>query len=263
MGLLDEILRKKKERLNTVKQKASFFEVRKRAEEIEKARNFKGAIKRDYGQSVRLIAEIKKASPSRGGIRADFNPEEIAKIYHERGVDAISVLTEEDFFKGSIDYINIVKELSQCPILRKDFILEEYQVYETRVSGADALLLIGAILSRGQADELLCLSRELELTVLYEVHNHKELDMALLLNCEIIGINNRNLDTLEIDLDTTLKMIRDIPEGKVIVSESGINTRDDIMLLKEAGVHAVLIGTSIMESQDIGSKIDELRMFND
>jgi len=205
-----------------------------------------------------LIAEIKKASPSKGIIREKFDHISIAQIYDKKHVHAVSVLTEEDFFMGSLSFLPEVKKITSKPVLRKDFIVDEYQIYETRVNSADAILLIAAILEKNQADEYLNLARELGLSVLFEVHDYKELEMALLIACDIIGINNRNLKTLQIDLNTTSTLRREIPAGKIIVSESGIKSRMDVQKLQNIGVDALLIGTSFMEAEDIGKKIDEL-----
>ncbi len=259
MSILSEILIKKREKLETIRRENSLPDIRRRAEETEPARDFEGAIKRLPEQAVRLIAEIKKASPSKGMIRQDFDVKRIAGIYEGKKVDAISVLTEEDFFSGSLDSIPIVKGIARCPVLRKDFIVDEYQIYEARIYHADALLLIASILGRSQADEFLHLAQELGIAVLFEVHDFKELDMAMYLDCKIIGINNRDLNTLKIDLNTTLNLMKDIPEDRIIVSESGINTKDEVELMEKAGVHAILVGTSIMESPNMGARIDSLR----
>ncbi|MBF0540625.1 MAG: indole-3-glycerol phosphate synthase TrpC [Nitrospirae bacterium] len=254
MSILSEITKKKKERLITSKSIHPISELKGRINNDE-IRDFKAAL---FDPPLKLIAEIKKASPSKGIIRPDFDPITVAKIYNDKKVDAISVLTEEDFFEGNIDYILMAKEVTKVPILRKDFLFEEYQIYESRAFGADAILLIAAILSKEQAGELLQLSRELGMSVLFEVHNLKELDMAMYLNCEIIGINNRNLKTLEISINTTLEMIKDIPKDKIVVSESGIKSRQDVKTIEQSGANAILVGTQFMSSKDIGSAIDKL-----
>ncbi len=258
MSILREIIERKKERLSSLKRQEPLISMRKRAEEAERERDFAAAVRRGDGDSIRLIAEVKKASPSKGLIRKTFNLKEIAEAYRKKGVNAISVLTEEDYFSGSPDYIGGVKKIASCPVLRKDFIFDEYQVYEAKVIHADALLLIAAALSRSQAEELLSISRETGLDVLFEVHNLKELDTAMYLDCNIIGINNRNLKSLEVNISTTLDMIKDIPPGKIVVSESGMNSCDDVGLVEKAGAHAVLIGTSIMKSDNMEEKIDLL-----
>jgi indole-3-glycerol phosphate synthase len=192
-------------------------------------------------------------------IREDFDLSGIAHIYEEKAVDAISVLTEEDFFQGHIRHLSAVKDVVSRPVLRKDFIIDEYQIYESRVCGADALLLIASLLEPSQAAEYLHLCGELGLAVLFEVHRFDELEKAIRVNADIIGINNRDLDTLSVDLHTTSSLRKEIPPGRIVVSESGIRTRNDVLQLDTNGVDAVLIGTSLMKSRDIGKKLDELR----
>lgn len=257
MGILDEIVAKKKERLRLAKSRAPLSALKPRISDIGKPRDFKAALKRKPDERIKLIAEIKKASPSKGVIRKNFEPLEIAKIY-EKQANAISILTEEDFFQGNIEFIPKVKKVTTIPLLRKDFIFDEYQIYESRANEADAILLIAAILDKNQAEEYLHLARELGLSVLFEVHDLKELEIALSVNADIIGINNRDLKTLKVDLNTTYIIKKEIPSDKIVVSESGIKTRDDILRLEAAGIDAVLIGTSFMEAKDIGKKIDEL-----
>jgi indole-3-glycerol phosphate synthase len=257
MSILDKIVERKKERLSAAKRAASLSELKSRIAEIEKPRDFANAIARGEGP-IRLTAEIKKASPSKGLIRPDFDHKAIASLYEEKNVDAISVLTEGDFFQGSLSYLADVKELTSRPVLRKDFVFDEYQIYEARTYGADAILLIAAILSRGQADEFIHLSKELDMSVLFEVHDHSETETALRLNTPIIGINNRNLKTMTIDLATSLALKREIPAGRIVVSESGISSREDLLHIEAAGIDAVLVGSCLMESHDIGAKLDEL-----
>ena len=254
--MLDRIIEKKRERLVNVKSSVSMKELRRRLEDADPPGDFRGAIRRDGG-GIKLIAELKKASPSKGLIREDFNPAEIARIY-DGHADAISVLTEEDFFQGDLKYIEEVKGVTERPVLRKDFIFDEYQIYESRAAGADAILLIETALERTQAGEYLHIARELGIAVLFEVHDMMELERALRVEADIIGINNRNLKTLSIDMNTTIELIREMPEGKTVVSESGIETREDVARLQESGVDAVLVGTSIMKSKDIEKKIKEL-----
>lgn len=258
MSILDGIVEKKRERLKHVRSKKPLSEIRAIISGLDSPRDFKGAIKRDKG--IKLIAEIKKASPSKGIIRAEFDPAKIASLYEDKGVDAVSVITEEDFFLGSIDYINIVKEKVSRPVLRKDFIFDEYQVYESRAYGADAILLIGAILDRVQAEEYLHMARELGLSVLFEIHSYDDLEKALRINADIIGINNRDLRTLQVDINRTFLLKKEIPSDKVTVSESGIKNRDDVLRLNIVGIDAILVGTSLMESEDIGKRIEELRI---
>lgn len=257
MSILDKIVEKKRERLDFLKTKIPLEEIRSRASDAEKPRNFRNAVKRESG-SVRLIAEIKKASPSRNVIRQDFDPVAIASIYEKKAVDAISVLTEEDNFQGKIKHLLEIKEVTNRPLLRKDFILDEYQLYESKAYGADAILLIASILSRNQAADYFHLARDLGLSTLFEVHDFRELEMAFRIDSDIIGINNRDLMTLRVDLETTLKLKREIFSDKIIVSESGIKTRDDVLKLDKAGIDAILVGTVFMEADDIERKIDAL-----
>jgi indole-3-glycerol phosphate synthase len=258
VGILDRIVAAKKESLDSVKTKTSLRDLKRGIGYIEKPRDFTAALKRKAGENIRLIAEIKRASPSKGVIREAFDHISVGRIYEEKAVDAVSVLTEEDFFQGSIAFISDVRKVLSRPVLRKDFIFDEYQIYEARANEADAVLLIAAILGKNQATEYLHLSAELGMSVLFEVHDFKELETALLVDCPIIGINNRNLKTLLIDIQTTFDLTKEIPPAKIVVSESGIRTRTDVQLLEDAGVDAMLIGTSIMEAEDIGKKIDEL-----
>ena len=258
MSVLHKIVEKKKERLDSAKGRVSLPELKSRIKDIEKPRDFRKAIKRQDGH-IKLIAEIKKASPSNGVIRDDFDCANIAKIYEEKAVDAISVLTEENFFQGSLEYIPLVNRMVKSPVLRKDFIFDEYQIYESRACKADAILLIASLLEKSQAEEYLHICRELGIAALFEVHNHAELEKALHADADIIGINNRNLKTLNVDLNTTFLLKRVVPFDKIVVSESGIGTREDVLRLEESGIDAMLIGTSFMKSRDIGRKIDELR----
>jgi len=258
MGILCEIIERKKKRLEDAKARVPLRNLRTKIGNIEQPRDFRSAIKRSPEGKIKLIAEIKSASPSKGTIRKDFDHVSIARIYEEKSVNAVSILTEEDFFQGKLTFLSEAKQVLTKPILRKDFIFDEYQIYESRAHEADAVLLIAAILDKNQAGEYLHLARELELSVLFEVHNFRELEMALLIDSEIIGINNRDLKTLQVDIQTTFTLKKEIPHDKIIVSESGIRTREDIKRLEDAGIDAMLIGTSFMGADNIGEKIDEL-----
>jgi len=258
MGILQDIVSKKKEKVENAKSCRSIRELKAAITDIGKPIDFRSAIKRSADERIKLIAEIKKASPTKGVIREHFDPLSIARIYEGKTVHAVSVLTEGDFFRGNLQFIPEVKQVLTKPILRKDFIFDEYQIYETRANRADAILLIAAILEKNQAAEYLHLSKELSLSVLFEVHNFEELEMALFIKCDIIGINNRDLKTLKVDIQTTFDIKREIPSDKIVVSESGIKTIEDVNKLREAGIDAMLIGTSFMEANDIGKKIDEL-----
>ena len=258
MSILLEIIKHKKEELERRKSRIPFGELRGMARDSEAPGGFKAAIRRGREEPIRLIAEIKRASPSKGMIRKDFNLSEIVSVYDRKDVKAISVLTDERFFAGKLDYLSKARMETGKPLLRKDFIIDEYQVFESRAYGADAILLIVAALERPQLIDIMGLAGELSLDCLVEVHDLKELDAALYSEAEIIGINNRNLKTLEISLNTTFNLLKDIPESKVVVSESGINSRADVKSMESAGADAVLVGTTIMQADDIGGKIDEL-----
>jgi len=210
------------------------------------------------GDHTRLIAEVKRSSPSRGVLCPDFNPVELAKSYAQGGAAAISVLTEANYFEGSIDYLAAIREEVRLSLLRKDFIFDPYQVYESSAYGADALLLIVAILSQEQLDELLWLSHSLGLRCLVEVHSQDEVERALLSQAEIIGINNRDLNTFTVDINTTHRLLPLIPRQRIVISESGISSRSDVEKLKEWGVNAVLVGEALVTASDVQTKMREL-----
>jgi len=253
---LKEIIAKKKEKILLAKQQISEEELKARVQSLSRTRPFIESISKP--RQISLIAEIKKQSPSCGIIRQDFNIQDIARIYQDCAVQAISVLTEEDYFGGNTSYINEVKSIVSCPILRKDFILEPYQVYESRFYGADAILLIADLLSKEKISELMQLAQELGIASLVEIHDEKELKKVLSLKVPLIGINNRDLHTLEVDFKITEKLFPLIPKDKVIVVESGIRSYQDVLFLKILGVSAVLIGQAFMEAPDIKNKIEEL-----
>lgn len=213
---------------------------------------------RNPKSKISLISEIKKASPSKGLIREDFDPVGIAKTYEAAGASAISVLTDEKYFQGRLEYLTAVHNVVSLPILRKDFIIDPYQVYESRAAKADAILLIVAALSMGQLRELMLLATELGMASLVEVHTAKELDVALEIGAKIVGINNRNLRTFETKLETTLALASKVPGDRILVSESGIFTRSDVERLMAAGVDAILVGESLMRERDPGVKVREL-----
>jgi indole-3-glycerol phosphate synthase len=207
---------------------------------------------------TRLIAEVKRASPSRGILCPDFDPVELAKKYVQGGAAAISVLTEANYFEGSIDHLTAIRKEINLPLLRKDFIFDPYQVYESRSYGADALLLIVAILSQEQLEELLSLSHNLSLSCLVEVHSEGEVERALRSQAKIIGINNRDLATFTIDINTTRRLLPLIPQGRIVVSESGIRSQKDVAKLKGWGVNAVLVGEALVTADDVVTKVREL-----
>ena len=255
--MLDEIIAGKREEVEHRKKILPLAQLRKHIAQQKPPLNFALALK---GKHMGLIAEVKQASPSRGILSKNFNPVELATSYAQGGANAISVLTEVNYFKGSIDYLAAIREAVELPLLRKDFIFDPYQVYESRAYGADALLLIVAILNREQLQGLLSLSHSLGLKCLVEVHNKTELERALLSRAEIIGINNRDLNTFTVDLTTTERLRPLIPRDRIVVSESGIKSRNDIEKLKAWGVHAVLIGEALVTANDILTKMKELML---
>jgi indole-3-glycerol phosphate synthase len=258
--ILDEIVANKRIEVKERKTSLPLSELKARINDLPDTKGFKNAIARGEKKEapIRLIAEIKKASPSKGIIREDLNVQRIAWIYEEGGAAAISVLTEERYFLGSIENLLMTRKVVNIPILRKDFIFDAYQIYEARAFGADAVLLIASILDKMQIDEYYDLISDLGMDALVEIHDKKGLEKALETRAEIIGINNRDLKTFKIDLNTTYRLMDEIPEGKVIVSESGINNRYDLIQLQKAGIDAVLIGEALMREKDIGKKIKEL-----
>ena len=206
-----------------------------------------------------MIAEVKKASPSKGLIRADFHPVEVAKAYEQNGANALSVLTEEHYFQGNSAYLRAIRAAVNLPILRKDFFIDPYQIYEARVLGADAILLIAALLDTTTMREFAEIAHGLGLACLTEVHNEEELACALEAGCDILGINNRNLKTFEVSLSVTERLARLAPEGRILVSESGIRGNADMKAVRRHGANAVLIGETLMRSGDIGRSLRELR----
>ncbi len=253
---LDEIIAYKRTELAETKRRVPLSDLKARAVSMEPARGFKEALA-GKGE-MRLIAEVKKASPSKGVIREDFDPVKIAEAYEGSGASCISVLTETKYFQGKLEYLNEIKTAVRLPLLRKDFIIDEYQIYEARAAGADALLLIEACLGSHQLEDYLGIAERFGLDVLVEAHTYKELDRALLAGATLVGINNRDLATFKVDLQTTLDLLKDIPDDCLVVSESGIKTRDDVLLLQRAGADAILVGESLMREKDIGKKVKEL-----
>lgn len=241
-----EILKKNRDELLSLVKKAP------------KVISFNEAIKREG--KISFIGEIKQASPSAGVLRKDFSHIEIAKIYRDAKVNAISVLTESEFFLGKINYIEDIKKEIDLPVLRKDFIIDEIQILESRAVGADAILLIMRILDEARLVRLYDFSKDLGMDVIVEIHTEKELKKVLATNANIIGINNRNLNTLKVDLKTTQKLTPFIPQTITKISESGINTFKDVLLLKGLGVDAILVGESLMKADNIAEKIKELHI---
>jgi indole-3-glycerol phosphate synthase len=254
-AILDKIIRDKRKDVERRRKKISLAVLKEKASRRKKPLNFSSSI---TGGKIRLIAEVKKASPSKGVLCADFKPVEIARLYAESGAAAISVLTEEKYFMGDIRYLEKIKKEVSVPLLRKDFIFDEYQIYESVVFGADALLLITAVLSQSQLEGLIALSHILGMQCLVEVHNEKELERALLCDADIIGINNRDLNTFHVNTDTTRRLCSSIPSEKIVVSESGIKNRSDVAKLKKWGVNAMLVGESLITAKNIPDRIKEL-----
>jgi indole-3-glycerol phosphate synthase len=223
-------------------------------------RDFEGAMRRKIaaGHSA-VIAEIKKASPSKGVLRAgEFIPADIAQSYAEAGAACLSVLTDRQFFQGQPDYLKQARASCDLPVLRKDFIVDPYQVYESRAMGADCILLIVACLEDAQMKELEAIARSLDMAVLVEVHDRAELERALELKTPLLGINNRNLRTFEVSLATTLDMLKDVPAGRLVVTESGILGGKDVETMRAAGVHAFLVGEAFMRADDPGEALAQL-----
>jgi indole-3-glycerol phosphate synthase len=253
--MLDKIIAQKREEVEQRKKVATITYLQQRIAQQKPALDLALALKGDH---IRLIAEVKQASPSRGMLSPNFNPIELAQTYAEGGAAAISVLTEANYFMGSIEHLAAVKEVVGLPLLRKDFIFDPYQVFESRAYGADALLLIASILRREQLKELVSLGHSLGLRCLVEVHNEGEVERAVLSEAEIIGINNRDLDTFSIDINMTRRLRPFIPQERIVVSESGINNKRDIEKLGKWGVDAVLVGEALVTAGDVRAKMQEL-----
>ncbi len=269
MNILDEICDKKREHVARRRKEVPQVLLEAQIAKAEKPRGFVDAIlsksplpigerARVRGDLVAIIAEIKKASPSQGIIRADFNPAQIAKTYEDNGAACLSVLTDEPYFQGKDEYLAEAKAASNLPALRKDFMVDPYQIYESRALGADGVLLIMAALSDDEALTMHKLAENLGMDVLVEVHDEKELRRALALKPQMIGINNRNLKTLAVDINTSFRLAPMIPDGIIKVAESGISNRDTILKLQDSGFNAFLIGESLMRQSDIGAGLRAL-----
>jgi indole-3-glycerol phosphate synthase len=257
--ILKKIVAVKHEEIALASQKKSLAMVRADAESRVLTRDFVGAIqhKVQQGQAA-VIAEIKKASPSKGVLRADFIPADIAQSYAEHGAACLSVLTDAQFFQGSVDYLKQARASCDLPVLRKDFMVDAYQVYEARAMGADCILLIAACLDDAQMKDLEAIARGLDMAVLVEVHDAEELNRALKLKTPLVGINNRNLRTFEVSLDTTLGMLKDVPSDRILITESGILTTDDVQKMRDAKVNAFLVGEAFMRASDPGQALADL-----
>jgi indole-3-glycerol phosphate synthase len=253
--MLDKIIAQKREEVEQRKKVATTTYLQERIAQQKPPLDLALALKADH---IRLIAEVKRASPSRGMLSPNLKPTKLARTYAEGGAAAISVLTEADYFMGRIEHLAAIREAVKLPLLRKDFVFDPYQVYESRAYGADALLLIAAILSQQQLKELVSLSRSLGLKCLVEVHNEGEVEKAVLSEAEIIGINNRDLNTFTVDIDTTYRLRPLIPQKRIVVSESGIKSQKDIEKLGTWGVNAILVGEALVTAGDVLAKMKEL-----
>lgn len=256
MTILDEIYKHKLSEVAENKKRIPTEVLKENIKEEQGTRPFGASLKSNT--NITIIAEIKKASPSLGIIRKDFNPVEIARLYESSDAAAISVLTDEKFFQGKLSYLTEVKKSIHLPVLRKDFIVDPYQIYEARSAGADAILLIATLLSKEEIQHFLELAEGMSMDCLVEVHSESELKKVLQTSANIIGINNRDLATFKIDLETTLLLRPMIPAGKIVVSESGIKSREDIVTLIKKGIDAVLVGETLMKTVNIPAKLHEL-----
>ena len=258
--ILERILAAKAEEVARAKRNRDAVSLRRDAEAADKPRDFVGALRaRIAAGQPAVIAEIKKASPSRGLLRERFDPAAIARSYAKHGAACLSVLTDVQFFKGSVAYLQQARAACRLPVLRKDFIVDPYQIVEARAMGADAILLIAAALETSQMQDLEALAHSLGLAVLVEVHDNDELKEALTLKTPLIGINNRNLRTFETTLDTTIGMLDDVPEDRIVVTESGILSRADVEKMRALSVHTFLVGEAFMRAEQPGAEL--ARMF--
>jgi indole-3-glycerol phosphate synthase len=257
--ILNKIVAVKHEEVAAAKKKKSLEAMREDAFSRVLTRDFEAALRSKIAVGrAAVIAEVKKASPSKGVLREDFIPADIAQSYAEHGAACLSVLTDRQFFQGSADYLKQARASCDLPVLRKDFMVDPYQVYESRAMGADCILLIAACLSDAQMAELEAIAAGLDMAVLVEVHDAEELQRALKLKTKLVGINNRNLRTFEVSLDTTLGMQKDVPADRLLVTESGILRRADVEKMRAAGVNAFLVGEAFMRAAEPGEALAEL-----
>ena len=257
--ILNKIVAVKREEIAAALKRKSLAAMRADAESRVLTRDFVGALraKIQAGQAA-VIAEVKKASPSKGVLREDFIPADIAQTYEEHGAACLSVLTDRQFFQGEPDFLKQARASCTLPVLRKDFMVDAYQIYESRAMGADCILLIAACLDDAQMVEFEAIARSLDMAVLVEVHDAPELMRALKLKTPLIGINNRNLRTFEASLETTLNLQKDVPSDRLLVTESGISVRADVQRMRDAGVHAFLVGEAFMRAPDPGAELATL-----
>jgi indole-3-glycerol phosphate synthase len=257
--ILDKIVAVKRQEVAAALARKPLSAMRADAESRVLTRDFVGAMRAKIAAGLpAVIAEVKKASPSKGILRPDFIPADIAQSYAEHGAACLSVLTDQQFFQGSIDYLKQARASCDLPVLRKDFMVDAYQVYEARAMGADCILLIAACLDDAQMKSMEALAMSLDMAVLVEVHDHAELERALKLKTPLLGINNRNLKTFEVSLDATLGMIKDVPADRLLVTESGITTTADVQRMRTAGVQAFLVGEAFMRADDPGQALAQL-----
>jgi indole-3-glycerol phosphate synthase len=253
--VLSTIIAARRRRIQEMRARAPMDRLRQQAESRSDFRDFAAALSVEF---LSVIAELKKASPSRGLLRPDFRPGEIAESYQQAGASALSVLTEEEYFQGSLNDLKTVREAVHLPVLRKDFIIDEYQVYESVAAGADAVLLIVAAIKDKELRHFLEIAERLRIAVLVEIHTAEELDRAIDCSAQIIGVNNRDLNTLEVSLETSFRLREKLPPGCLAVSESGIKTGADLERLAKAGFDAVLIGEHLMLAADPGEELSRL-----
>ena len=261
--ILNKIVAVKHEEVAAAKKRLPFDAMRADAESRVLTRDFEGALRAKIAKGLAaVIAEVKKASPSKGVLRADFEPADIAQSYMEGdgkvSAACLSVLTDRQFFQGQPDYLKQARASTTLPVLRKDFMVDAYQIYESRAMGADAILLIAACLQDSQMADFEAIARSLDMAVLVEVHDRAELERALKLKTPLVGINNRNLRTFEVTLDTTLGMLKDVPADRLLITESGILGRDDVQTMRAAGVNAFLVGEAFMRAPEPGLALAEL-----
>jgi len=257
--ILERIVADKRGEVASRKRAAPRAELGRRCADLAPARDFEAAL-RPAGAAVALIAEIKKASPSRGVLAADLDPVALAETYDRHGVHAISVLTDEKYFKGHLDLLAAIRARVRVPLLRKDFTIDEWQLWESRAAGADAVLLIVSILEGALLGDLLAAAKGLGLAALVECHTAAEVDRALSAGCRILGINNRDLATFETRIETTLELLPQIPPGPIVVSESGFFTAAQVRRVVDAGARAVLVGEGLVRADDVPAKIQELNL---
>lgn len=254
--LLEEILAHKRLEIEQARAQVPLEQMHRQAKEAPAPADFSGVMERPG--RIHLIAEIKRASPSAGSISPSLSAADCARLYKRAGADALSVLTDGRYFGGSLEDLRQAKATARLPTLRKDFFLDAYQVYEARAAGADAILLITRILTPPRIQELLNEARRLRMCAVVEVHDERDLEAALQTDARLIGINNRNLETLEVEVETTLRLVPQVPGDRVIISESGISEPEQVRRLREAGVSAILVGHSILQSPDPEQKIRQL-----